>query len=203
MESTVNKRIKILVDQLAEGNKSSFARSIGISNQSLGEIIGGRQSAPSFAALQKIFISFPQVRMEWLILGSGPMLRHETGSTGEAMSLKAQIDASELRLAQEMVTITAAKLARQKQMMELLDQESMRLTAQKADIAEKQAAGHATPEDTTTYQQLNAQWLQVLEEKKELSSSIDFGTTLLSEQQAEYIELINQQLGIEPPDSQG
>jgi hypothetical protein len=75
MESTVNERIKILVDQLTSGNKSSFARSIGISNQSLGEIIGGRQSAPSFAALQKLFISFPQVRMKWLILGQGPMLQ--------------------------------------------------------------------------------------------------------------------------------
>jgi hypothetical protein len=83
MEQTVNERIKILVDQLASGNKSSFARSIGISNQSLGEIIGGRQSAPSFAALQKIFMSFPQVRMEWLILGSGSMLH-----TNEALSGK-------------------------------------------------------------------------------------------------------------------
>lgn len=77
MENTVNERIKILVDELASGNKSSFARSIGISNQSLGEIIGGRQSAPSFAALQKLFASFPQVRMEWLIMGYGPMLQND------------------------------------------------------------------------------------------------------------------------------
>jgi hypothetical protein len=77
VESSINERIKILVDQLAMGNKSSFARSIGISNQSLGEIIGGRQSAPSFAALQKMITSFPQVRMEWLILGNGPMLHSE------------------------------------------------------------------------------------------------------------------------------
>lgn len=86
--------------------------------------------------------------------------------------------------------------------MELLDRESMSLTAQKADIAERQAAGHATPEDAAKYQQLNAQWLQVLEEKKELSGSVDFGTTLLAEQQAEYIELVNQQLGIQLPDAQ-
>jgi hypothetical protein len=84
MENTVNERIKILVYELASGNKSSFARSIGISNQSLGEIIGGRQSAPSFAALQKLFTSFPQVRMEWLMLGEGSMLQNEGAPTAPA-----------------------------------------------------------------------------------------------------------------------
>jgi hypothetical protein len=38
--------------------------------------------------------------------------------------------------------------------------------------------------------------------KKELSGSIDFGTTLLAEQQAEYIELVNEQFGIQPPAAQ-
>lgn len=71
-----------LVDSLAKGNKSAFSKSVGISNQSLAEILGKRQSAPSFSALQKIFIAFPQVRMEWLVLGVGEML-HESDTKPE------------------------------------------------------------------------------------------------------------------------
>lgn len=76
-EDTVNARINELVNFFSQGNKSAFAKAIGISNQSLGEIVGRRQSAPSFAALQKIFVAFPQVRMQWLILGHGQMLEKE------------------------------------------------------------------------------------------------------------------------------
>ena len=76
-ENTVNERIGELVDLLSQGNKSAFAKTVGISNQSLGEIVGKRQSTPSFAALQKIFVAFPQVRMQWLILGLGQMLQKE------------------------------------------------------------------------------------------------------------------------------
>ena len=76
-EDTVNGRINELVNLFSQGNKSAFAKAVGISNQSLGEIVGRRQSAPSFAALQKIFVAFPQVRMQWLILGHGQMLEKE------------------------------------------------------------------------------------------------------------------------------
>lgn len=65
-----------LVNFLSKGNKSAFSKSVGISNQSLAEILGKRQSAPSFSALQKIFVAFPQIRMEWLVLGEGEMLRN-------------------------------------------------------------------------------------------------------------------------------
>jgi hypothetical protein len=73
-QDTVSERVAMLVQHYTKGNKSAFAKMVGISNQSLGEIVGARQSAPSFSALQKIFLAFPQVRMEWLILGRGPML---------------------------------------------------------------------------------------------------------------------------------
>jgi hypothetical protein len=66
--STVNERIMNLVQVLSKGNKSAFSKAAGISNQSLAEILGKRQSAPSFSALQKI-------HMEWLIMGKGEMLK--------------------------------------------------------------------------------------------------------------------------------
>jgi len=76
-QGSVNERIKMLVEHFAKGNKSAFARAVGISNQSLAEILGARQSAPSFAALQKILTAFPQVRMEWFVFGRVPMLQDE------------------------------------------------------------------------------------------------------------------------------
>lgn len=71
---SVSERIAQMVEHFNKGNKSAFAKAVGISNQSLGEIVGARQSAPSFAALQKMLTAFPEVRMEWLIMGKGEML---------------------------------------------------------------------------------------------------------------------------------
>lgn len=77
-EQTVSERIAQMVEHYAKGNKSAFAKAVGISNQSLGEIVGSRKSAPSFAALQKICIAFPEVRMEWLVMGKGEMLNSKS-----------------------------------------------------------------------------------------------------------------------------
>jgi hypothetical protein len=73
-QNSVNERINQMVEYFHKGNKSAFAKAAGISNQSLGEIVGARQSAPSFAALQKIIAAFPEVRIEWLVMGRGEML---------------------------------------------------------------------------------------------------------------------------------
>ena len=47
----MSERIAQMVEHFHKGNKSAFAKAVGISNQSLGEIVGARQSAPSFTAL--------------------------------------------------------------------------------------------------------------------------------------------------------
>jgi hypothetical protein len=76
-QGTVNERIAKMVEHFHRGNKSAFAKAAGISNQSLGEIVGARQSAPSFAALQKILTAFPEVSISWLVMGEGTMLPEE------------------------------------------------------------------------------------------------------------------------------
>jgi hypothetical protein len=75
MQTSVNERIAKMINHFKKGNKSAFAKEVGISNQSLGEIVGARQSLPSFTALQKIIIAFPQVRIEWIVMGKGDMLK--------------------------------------------------------------------------------------------------------------------------------
>jgi phage repressor protein C with HTH and peptisase S24 domain len=86
-QTTINERIKSLVDYFSQGNKSAFARAAGISNQSLSEIIGQRGNAPSFSALQKIAQSFPDIREAWLLLGQGEMLKSEESKTEAQESL--------------------------------------------------------------------------------------------------------------------
>lgn len=76
-KKSISERIAHMVEYFHKGNKSAFAKTVGISNQSLGEIVGARQSAPSFAALQKISIAFPEVRLEWLLHGQGAMLSQQ------------------------------------------------------------------------------------------------------------------------------
>lgn len=71
---TISERIAQMVQHFNKGNKSAFAKAVGISNQSLGEMVGERQGAPSFAALQKMLTAFPEVSPEWLVFGRGPML---------------------------------------------------------------------------------------------------------------------------------
>lgn len=71
IQNTVSQRIAKMVDHFTKGNKSAFAKEVGISNQSLGEIVGPKQGSPSFAALQKIALAYPSVSLHWLVLGEG------------------------------------------------------------------------------------------------------------------------------------
>jgi excisionase family DNA binding protein len=72
-ENTINQRIAEMINHFTKGNKSAFAKEVGISNQSLGEIVGARQSSPSFTALQKIALAYPSVSLHWLVLGERGM----------------------------------------------------------------------------------------------------------------------------------
>jgi excisionase family DNA binding protein len=91
-ESTVSQRIATMLDHFSKGNKSAFAKAVGISNQSLGEIVGGRQNAPSFAALQKIALAYPSISLSWLVLGEGSMFE----LTDEDRAHKLELFASEV-----------------------------------------------------------------------------------------------------------
>ena len=77
IKTTVNERIGLMVNHFTGGNKSAFAKLAIINNQSLAEILGGRQSAPSFETLQKLINTFPDVSVEWIMTGRGSMLRNE------------------------------------------------------------------------------------------------------------------------------
>lgn len=72
----INERIRYLIDSLAKGKQRPFARSINIPISTLRDIIGPRQSEPSFGTIKKIIDSYPEVNLNWLMNGTGnPLLK--------------------------------------------------------------------------------------------------------------------------------
>ena len=101
--TTVNQRINMLVEHFCRGNKSAFAKVVGITSQSLGEIVGGRQSAPSFAALQKIALAYPSISLHWLVLGEGSNeINFEVTDEGPAQKLEEYADEVEAEVAKQL-----------------------------------------------------------------------------------------------------
>jgi hypothetical protein len=71
----VSQRIKILIDEFAGGVQLRFAKLIGAHQTTIHELFGKRQNKPGLALLQKIAEALPQLRLEWLLTGEGPMLK--------------------------------------------------------------------------------------------------------------------------------
>lgn len=79
----IHQRIDILIKNLGKTH-NSFAKSLDIGNSVIGHIVNGnsynsgKRNKPSFDLLMKIVDRYPQVCLEWLMLGSGPMFHENT-----------------------------------------------------------------------------------------------------------------------------
>ncbi len=73
METTINERLKLLIDGLSL-NVNSFAKSLGKSNTSIHHVADGI-SKPGFALLELILIKYPQINEAWLMKGEGDMFK--------------------------------------------------------------------------------------------------------------------------------
>lgn len=71
MDTTINDRVKIIIDQLFNGNASEFSRVTGIKRSTLSTILGPRNSAPSYEAIYAIADSINEDIFMWLIKGNG------------------------------------------------------------------------------------------------------------------------------------
>ena len=72
--STINERIKSLVDHFSKGNNSDFANRIGINEANVRNYIANTE--PKFNVLEKIANNF-EINFEWLLTGKGEMLKKE------------------------------------------------------------------------------------------------------------------------------
>lgn len=73
----VSDRIEALITHFCKGNKSLFAKQIGVTPSVIGNITGERKGNPSFEVAQKILDAFVTVNSDWFMLGRGSMLRSE------------------------------------------------------------------------------------------------------------------------------
>ena len=72
----IKNRLKRIIT--TEGlNSAAFADIIGVQRSSISHIVSGRNK-PSLDFLQKILLNFPKYSAEWLIMGSGEMLKNDT-----------------------------------------------------------------------------------------------------------------------------
>ena len=80
---TVNDRIQGIVDCLYSGNKRAFSQAIGVSPAVIENIVGKRQSNPSYDVTYKILSSIDNISSDWLIKGKGEMLTQSSESVSE------------------------------------------------------------------------------------------------------------------------
>lgn len=73
----------ILLIRALNYTAAQFADEIGVQKSGISHIISGRNN-PSLDFVQKILQRFPEVNMEWLIMGKGSMIKGETQKIPEA-----------------------------------------------------------------------------------------------------------------------
>lgn len=75
---TINERFKFLINELYLNNKRSFAIAIGVNPTVIENIVGKRGGNPSFEVVQKVLSANANISADWLLTGSGSMLRSGT-----------------------------------------------------------------------------------------------------------------------------
>lgn len=80
MQLSINERISLLVKEKANDSQAVFANAIGVKPTVINNIVAGRMSEPSFQTLLKIIIAYPDISSDWLLLGTGEMLKEESSN---------------------------------------------------------------------------------------------------------------------------
>lgn len=70
---SINGRILLIINTLFKGNKRAFSQAVGVLPTVTENLVGRRQSAPSFEVASKIIKSLVNVNAEWFLTGKGEM----------------------------------------------------------------------------------------------------------------------------------
>lgn len=74
---TINERINAIISDLYNGNKRAFANAIGVAPTVIENVVGSRQSKPSYGVLEKI-CAIANISAAWIINGEGRMLKTDS-----------------------------------------------------------------------------------------------------------------------------
>lgn len=80
MEQTINERIKQICDYYFAGNVSEMARTVLVKQSTIRDIVGTKQSKPSFETLKAI-VDCPTIKVSasWLLVGAGNVFDETKG----------------------------------------------------------------------------------------------------------------------------
>jgi hypothetical protein len=113
MENTINQRVNQVISAL-KISKTDFATKANMPYQTLINIIGERQTKPSYEAIEKILTNFDNINPDWLLVGRGEMFK-DSPPKREPESISSQV-LEELRAVNEKVNEQAQKVSEQAQM---------------------------------------------------------------------------------------
>ena len=81
MFTTINQRIKAVLDTVYGGNVTAMAKGTYIKRTTINSIVGPSETSPGFDVIAKIGeIPSPRISMEWLVRGVGDMFLDENDS---------------------------------------------------------------------------------------------------------------------------
>lgn len=89
---TINERIKAIQEVFEIKGQKAFATRIGIAQSSLNSILNGAD--PKFSTVEKLITAFPDISPEWLLCGTGNMIRQNSTSVNIDMRHQNQGDFS-------------------------------------------------------------------------------------------------------------
>lgn len=72
---SINDRFKKIIDSQYKGNKSAFAKAIGVAPTVIENVVGVRNGKPSFDVIAKV-CAIANINASWVINGEGDMLQH-------------------------------------------------------------------------------------------------------------------------------
>ncbi len=86
-DATVIDRLRSFIDYLGYSN-SQFADKAGIPRPTLSQLVHGRNKSVSDTLLRKLYESFPQLNITWLLFGQGDMLSASNFEISECQDSK-------------------------------------------------------------------------------------------------------------------
>jgi transcriptional regulator with XRE-family HTH domain len=102
---------------------AQFADEIGVQKSSISHILSGRNNA-SLDFIQKILITYPEVNMDWLMFGKGPIFKHieiaHKSSNDESLTAVPTVDLTNVDL---FSGLTSAKSTDFRKEIDLSDEE--------------------------------------------------------------------------------
>jgi DNA-binding XRE family transcriptional regulator len=93
-DENVHQRLEELMRKLGH-NKNSFSVTVGVASSVIHNIIDGRlgkRNKPSTELLVRICNAFPEVNLNWLIMGKGEMLNLNGGNIKNAIQVNQEAD---------------------------------------------------------------------------------------------------------------